>query len=199
MRSSSFSRLVAVPLAALVVAAAAGCGSSSPSKGTTGPATTTGLTTTVPARQSLPSIHLRYPAGWAPLPKSRWASVGASKNAAAVLERKGNSANLVVVRGPEQQVNDRAAQKLNDELKARYSDYEKISAQVVQLPNGGTPLRAMLFAYERVQQGVFHTVTVIPAGKISFIVYTASPPKSKAIAREISRILKSARLTDPTQ
>lgn len=176
---------------ALVIAVASGCGSSGSS--------TSPTTTTTGSQQSLPSIHFRYPPGWGQLPKSRWAAVGAPKSAAAVIERKGNSANLVVLRGGKTKVNHRTEQKLDSRLKAQYSDYQFVSAEAIKLPNAGSPVRAMLFAYDRVKQGVFHTITVIPAGKISFVVLTASPPKSKAIAREISRILKSARLTYPKQ
>ncbi len=209
MRFVTPHRLLGVLFGLVVAAAAAGCGSSATPTVTTvttggttvtttstAPATTT--TTTTSAPQSLPSIHFSYPAGWTQLPRSRWSAVGAPSTAAAVIERHGNSANLVVLRGPQTTVTNKTARKINNRLKKQYSDYQFISAQKIKLPNGGgQPIHAMLFSYARAKQGVFHTITLIPAGKISFVVYTASPPKSKVIAREISKILKSARLTFP--
>lgn len=115
-----------------------------------------------------------------------------------VIERHGNSAHLVVLRGPKTTASGRTAKRINARLKKAYVDYEFISTRRITLPDGaGPPIRAMLFSYARAKHGVFHTITLIPAGRVSFVVYTASPPRSTAIAREISRILKSARLTYP--
>lgn len=148
--------------------------------------------------RGVPSIHFRYPKAWTQLPPSKWASIGAPKNAAAVIQRRGNSANLVVLRAGKAVVNSHTAQKINDELKAKYRDYEFISAKAISLPDGAGPsIRAMFFTYGRKTQGVLHTISLIPAPPISFIVETASPPKSKAIAHEIGDILKSATLSYP--
>jgi hypothetical protein len=147
------------------------------------------------ALTNVPTIHFRYPKSWAQLPKSRWASVGAPKNTAAVIERHGNSANLVVLRAPKAAVNGHTAQKINDQLKAKYSDYQFISARRIKLPS--ISAQAMLFTYGRTKQGVLHTITIIPAAPISFVIETASPPKNKGIARQIGAILKSARLSYP--
>ncbi|MGH3009956.1 MAG: hypothetical protein ACRDLM_11205 [Gaiellaceae bacterium] len=148
--------------------------------------------------RGVPSIHFRYPKSWTQLPKAKWAAIGAPKNAAAVIQRHGNSANLVVLRAGKAVVNSHTAQKINSQLKAKYSDYRFFSANVILLPNGAAPsIRAMFFTYGRTKQGVLHTIAIIPAKPISFVVETASPPKSKTIAREIGRILKSTTLSYP--
>lgn len=144
---------------------------------------------------TIPAIHFQYPKSWGTIPRSGWAKIGAGSNAAAVLERRGNTANLVVLRGGKATVNNQTAQAINDRLKARYSDYKFISARRIVLPNIAKP--AMFFTYGRTSQGVLHTITIIPAPPISFIVETASPPGNKAISKEIGKILNSASLTYP--
>jgi hypothetical protein len=144
----------------------------------------------------IPAIHFQYPhKSWKLLPKSQWTKIGAPSNAAAVLQRKSNSADFVVLRAGKAVVNSHTAQRINDQLKAKYSDYDFISAKKIKLPNIASP--AMLFTYGRKSQGVLHTITIIPTPPISFLVETASPPNSKAIEREIGTILKSATLTYP--
>lgn len=144
---------------------------------------------------AIPAIHFRYPRLWTQLPKSRWAAIGAPSNASAVLERTGNSANLVVLRAGAAVVNTDTVQKLNGQLKAKYSDYKFISARKITLPNVASA--ALFFVYGRQNQGVLHTITVIPAPPVSFVVETASPPKNKTIERQIGVIIQSASLTYP--
>jgi hypothetical protein len=144
----------------------------------------------------IPAIHFQYPhKSWKLLPKSQWTKIGAPSNAAAVLQRKSNSADFVVLRAGKAVVNSHTAQRINDQLKAKYSDYQFISARRIKLPS--ISAQAMLFTYGRTKQGVLHTITIIPAAPISFVIETASPPKNKGIARQIGAILKSARLSYP--
>jgi hypothetical protein len=145
----------------------------------------------------VPSIHFQYPKSWKPLPASRWASVGAPSNAAAVLQRRGNSGNLVVLRARKETVTAKTAQTINDQLRAKFKDYKFVSAKRVQLPNIPSPV--MLFTYGRKTQGVLHSITIIPAPPISFVVETASPPNNKPIEKEIGNILRSATLTYPSK
>jgi hypothetical protein len=148
------------------------------------------------ASRGVPLIHFRYPKSWTQLPKAKWAAVHAPKNAAAVIQRRGNSANLVVLRAGKAVIDSHTAQKINNQLKAKYRDYQFISARAILLPDGAAPsIRAMFFTYGRKSQGVLHTISIIPAPPISFIVETASPPKSRSIAREIGNILKSTTLS----
>lgn len=152
-------------------------------------------TVTGGSNQPVPSIHFRYPKSWTELAKSRWASVGAPASAAAVLQRQGNTANLVVLRGGKTTVNGSTVRRIGKQLKKTYSDYEFISAKKITLAN--IPGAALFFTYGRTKQGILHTITLIPAPPISFIVETASPPKNKGIERQIGAIINSATLTYP--
>lgn len=144
-----------------------------------------------------PAIHFRYPKSWTVLPKSQWSTVGAPSTASAVLQRKGNSANLVVIPAGKAEINGSTVQRINDQLSKRYSDYKFVGAHRIQLPNIAD--QGLLFTYGRAKQGVLHTLTIIPAPPSSFIIETASPPKNKPIERQIVEILKSASVTYPSK
>jgi len=143
-----------------------------------------------------PKISFRYPPGWKFAPHATWAALGAPADASAVLERTGDSAVAVVLRGNATDLSTKAAataaaNRLNGQLAKEYSDYAFLKAQTLRLPHAG---KALIFSYVRTKQQLLHTITFIPAGRISYIVETASPPKNKEIGTEISAILRSATL-----
>ena len=146
-----------------------------------------------PAKSSsgIPGIDLRFPSDWSQV--SPGTLKGAPPNAVVALLRKDKQAVLVVVRSGPVPLTQATANRLDRQLKAKYADFRPLRAQYVHVQAG----KALLISYERTKQGrngELDTVTIIPAGRISFVLNTTSPAGDAKIDHELQGIIGSAKL-----
>lgn len=149
-----------------------------------------GSTSKKPTSAVVKTIHLTYSSAWTAV--SAKTVRGAPSDSIIVLKRKDKSGVLVVFPGGKAVALDTAtSRKISLELARQYADYEFLRAAVVHLKAG----KALFFTYLRKQQGDLHTITILPVGKESFIIETASPLSNTEVRSEIGTILSSATIS----
>lgn len=132
-------------------------------------------------------IHVTYPSDWKSVPAK--GVTGVPSDAVIVLEHTGKMGLFVVLPAGKAPTLDAATVRtMNVELAKQYADYKFISAHINKLKPG----KALILTYVRTKQGVLHSVTILPAGKASFLIETASPPSNRKVGTEIGQILGSA-------
>jgi hypothetical protein len=139
----------------------------------------------------IPGIHLGFPNNWAQV--SPGELKGAPQNAVAALWRKDKSASVIVLRSGPVPLTAATVTKLERELKGKYPDFVPLRAQYVRTRAG----KALVVAYERTKQGKngeLDTVTIIPAGRVSYVLDTTSPAGNVKIDHELQGIIASTRL-----
>jgi hypothetical protein len=143
---------------------------------------------------ALPGIHLKYPSAWSQV--SPGTIKGAPSNAVAALLRKDKRAVIIVARSSPMPLTSATALRLEGQLKAKYPDFKPLRAQIIQVAAG----KALLVAYERTKQGrhgELHTVTIVPAGRVSYVLESASPAGNARVDHELQAIIVSAQLVQP--
>ena len=182
-----FKLLKIVAVAVIVVAAGVAVWYFATSRPTSSP------TTRASSSAAVKTIHLTYPSDWTVA--SAKSVRGAPSNAVIVLQRKDKSGVLVVLPGGQAPALDVASsKKISATLAKQYADYKFLSAAVVRLKAG----KALFITYLRTKQGDLHTITILPVGRKSFIVETASPAANGTLGTEIGKILKSATVSSNT-
>jgi hypothetical protein len=139
-----------------------------------------------------PGIHLQYPSSWAQVSPST--IKGAPVDAVAALLRKDKRAVIIVARSAPTPLTAATARTLESRLQAKYSDFKLLRAQLIKVAAG----KALLISYERTKEGrhgELHTLTVVPAGRFSYLLESASPAGNARIDHELEAIIGSARLT----
>lgn len=172
-------RTIAVALGALIVAAAIGV------------LVWQFAFATTPA--GIPGIRLSYPNSWGQVAPAT--IPGAPPNADLAIARKGGTAVVVVLRNAPVKLDAATVTRLERQLKAKYSDFRPLRSEFIQVKAG----RALLLSYERAKQGKhgeLDTITVIPAGRVSFVLDTTSPFGDAKIDRELQGIIGSARVVN---
>ncbi len=143
-------------------------------------------TTRVPSRAAVKTIHLTYPSDWRAV--SAKSVRGVPSNAVLVLQRRDKSGVLIVLSGGRAPAfNATFANAIGTTLSKKYADYKFLSTKVLQLKQE----KAFLFSYLRTRQDMLHTITIVPAGRRSFLIETASSPTNRKLGIEIGTILES--------
>lgn len=143
---------------------------------------------------SVPGVRLSFPNDWAQVPPATLQ--GSPANAVMALLRKDKRAALVVLRKGPEPLNAAAVRRLERQLRAKYSDFKPLRSEFIQVQAG----KALLLSYERTAQGrhgELDTITIIPAGRVSFVLDTTSPAGDAEIDHELQGIIGSARLVGP--
>ena len=143
-----------------------------------------GGTVTGPAGDA---FELSYPAGWKLVPPP---VIGKDESALVAIRKLQGAAELIVHRaGPLGTLGQPLVDSMNRSLGARFGDYRFEAADLIHLRQG----KALFFSYVRKRTNRLLTITLVPAGRRSYVIDTVSAAKDGAAARDIGLILRSFR------
>jgi hypothetical protein len=134
-------------------------------------------------------FHLVYPSDWKQVPPPRAAAVAAAGKAVAALEQKTGKGLLVLrVGGKSPPLGRSFVQGFANRLRRQVPDAKLTKSVILRLPN---KRHALFLSYVRKTNGTLTTITVIPAGKQTYIINTLCAASAVQIGREIGRMIRS--------
>jgi hypothetical protein len=147
-----------------------------------------GDSTTVRADDAAATFTIHYPKTWHELPKDKLS--GYKPTPITAIQRDGAVATILVTAAKTTSEKPATlAAELDQKLKGQLKDYKRVAASIIKLPAGD----AFFFAYLRIKQGTLNTLTVLPLGNRSYVFSTVFPSRSKQIASEVVKIMRSIR------
>jgi hypothetical protein len=129
---------------------------------------------------------LEYPKAWTPISEKKLASYPGSP--LLVLEREGSS-GLFVVKKESKAAPTKASfgDELDKEISDRLPDYKPGSVSTVKTAAGP----AFYFSYARTKAGTANSIVVVPNGKSSFVLESASAANDRDAAKDVAAMIGS--------
>jgi len=133
------------------------------------------------------AFRLSYPSTWRRLGAAELAKL--TNHPLASLARKDGKAVLTVRRDKTAAgVNGtKLANQLNATFRKGVKDYKLVSARILTTSAG----KVFFYSYVRTKLGTLQTISLIPAGDHSYVLYTVSNPAANDAAAEIGEIIAS--------
>jgi hypothetical protein len=140
-----------------------------------------------PGAPAAAPFTLSYPANWNEVPKEELGEVSA--DTLGVLRRDGRSGLITVSQRqtPKNLDLEQLGARLGKQIKRGIPDAQEVAARPTNLPAGD----AFVYSFVRKRAGTVHSVVVVPAGGVTYLLNSVIPSGDNEAAQEAGEIIRT--------